>query len=192
MIPRTLEETIRKEKYLYEQNRGRPTFQKAWDDKKKGKMEQRKKGFKPPFYRNNSQAYQQGQLAQNEPKMIDSFGKRPRQQPIKCWGCEGDHLYRDFPHKGERMRIVHNIQEADTIEDMGRSMPRIYAALDNKQAEYQYPMIEVEGKIDNQPIAILIDYGASHSYINPNLVERFHLQRRKHEKSWLVQASHGS
>jgi hypothetical protein len=48
-------------------------------------------------------------------------------------------------------------------------------------------MIEVEGKIDNHPIAILIDYGASHSYIDPNLVERFHLQRRKHGKSWLVQ-----
>jgi hypothetical protein len=48
-------------------------------------------------------------------------------------------------------------------------------------------MIEVEGKIANQPIAILIDSGASHSYIAPNLVERFHLKRSKHEKSWLVQ-----
>jgi hypothetical protein len=66
-------------------------------------------------------------------------------------------------------------------------MPRIYAALDNKQVEYQSHMIEVEGKIDNQPIAILIDSGASHSYIDPNLVERFHLQRRKHGKYWLVQ-----
>jgi hypothetical protein len=187
MSPRTLEETIRKEKYLYEHNRGRPTFQKAWDDKKKGNMEKRKKGFKPPFYKNISQAYQQGQSTQNEPKMTDSFGKRPRQQPIKCWGCEGDHLYRDFPHKGENMRIVHNIQEVDTVEDIGKSMPRIYAALDNKQEEYQSPMIEVEGKIDNHPIAILIDSGASHSYINPNLVEIFHLQRRKHEKYWLVQ-----
>jgi hypothetical protein len=90
------------------------------------------------------------------------------------------------------MRIVHNIQEDDIVEDMGRSMPRIYAALDNKQEEYQSPMIEVEGKIDNQPIAILIDYGASHSYINPNLVEIFHLQRRKHEKSWLVQLAMGA
>jgi hypothetical protein len=53
-------------------------------------------------------------------------------------------------------------------------------------------MIEVEGKIDNQPIAILIDSGASHSYINPNLVEIFHLQRRKHEKYWLVQLAMGA
>jgi hypothetical protein len=120
-------------------------------------------------------------------RLADSFGKRPRQQPMQCWGCEGNHLYRDFPHKGERMRIVHNIQEDETMKYMGGSMPRIYAALDNKQAEYQSPMIEVEGKINNEPIAILIDSGASHSYINANIVERFHLQRSKHNKSWLVQ-----
>jgi hypothetical protein len=53
-------------------------------------------------------------------------------------------------------------------------------------------MIEVEGKITNQPIAILIDSGASHSYIAPNLVEIFHLKRSKHEKSWLVQLATGT
>jgi hypothetical protein len=31
----SLEETIRKAKYLYEHKRGRSAFQKAWDDKKK-------------------------------------------------------------------------------------------------------------------------------------------------------------
>jgi len=55
-----LEESIRNTKYLYEQNRGRKNFQKAWDDKKKGKMDQRKKGFKPNFIRNISRAYRQG------------------------------------------------------------------------------------------------------------------------------------
>ena len=48
-------------------------------------------------------------------------------------------------------------------------------------------MIEIEGKINDQPIAILIDLGASHSYIASNLVERFKLKKRKHGKSWLVQ-----
>ena len=71
-------------------------------------------------------------------------------------------------------------------------MPRIYVALDNKQAEYQSPMIEVESKIDNQPIAILIDSRASHNYINSNIVEIFHLQRSKHKKSWLVQLATGA
>jgi hypothetical protein len=120
---------------------------------------------------NNSQAYQQGQQAQDEPRMTDPLGKRPRQQPIKCSGCEGDHVYKDCPHKGDRMRNVHNIQEAATVEDMGRSVPRIYAVMDNRQVDYQSHMIEVEGKINNQPITILIDSGTSHSYIYSNLVD---------------------
>jgi hypothetical protein len=55
------------------------------------------------------------------------------------------------------MRIIHNIQEAKIVEYMGGNMPRIYASLDNKQAKYQSPMIEVEGKINNHSIEILID-----------------------------------
>jgi predicted aspartyl protease len=85
------------------------------------------------------------------------------------------------------MRIVHNIKKDDIVEEVDRSMQNIYAALDNGQADYQSHMIEVEGKIDNQPIAILIDSGASHSYIDPNMVDKFKLERCKHEKSWLVQ-----
>jgi hypothetical protein len=51
--PKTLKENIRRAKCLYDQHRGRPTYQKAWEDKKKGNMEQRKKGTKPSFFRNN-------------------------------------------------------------------------------------------------------------------------------------------
>jgi hypothetical protein len=69
---------------------------------------------------------------------------------------------------------------------MDRNVPRIYAALDNKKAEYQSHMIEVEGMINNQTITILIDSGAIHSYIDPKIVEIFHFPRRKHGKSWLV------
>jgi hypothetical protein len=47
-------------------------------------------------------------------------------------------------------------------------------------------MIEVEGNLNNQKNVILIDSGASHSYIDSNMVERFHFPRIKHEKSWLV------
>jgi hypothetical protein len=48
-------------------------------------------------------------------------------------------------------------------------------------------MIEVEGMINNQTIAILIDSRASNSYIDTKMVERLHLPRRKHGKYWLVQ-----
>jgi hypothetical protein len=47
-------------------------------------MEQRRKGFKPPFLRNNPQ----GKPTHNESRMLETLGKRPRKQPIKCCGCE--------------------------------------------------------------------------------------------------------
>ena len=72
------------------------------------------------------------------------------------------------------------------MEDMGRNVFRIYATLDNKQDEFQSYMIEVEGKLNNQTIVILIDSGSSHSYIDPNMVESLHFPRNKHGKYWLV------
>jgi hypothetical protein len=151
--PKTLEETIRRAKYLYDQKKARPTFQKSSEEKNKFKVDQRKKGTKAPFFINNPQ----GQPTSREPRMIEIGGQRPRQPPIRCWGCKGDHMFRDCPHKGEKMRIIHNVQQAETVEDMGINVPRIYAALDKKKAEYQSHMIEVEGMINNQTIAILID-----------------------------------
>jgi predicted aspartyl protease len=78
------------------------------------------------------------------------------------------------------------------VEDLGSRMLRIYVALDNKQAEFQSHMIEVEGMINNRPLVILIDSGASHSYVDPRVVEGLHLMRSKHEKSWLVQLATGT
>ena len=48
--PRTLEEAIRKAKYLYDQNKNEPDFHKAWKDKKNEKFEQRKNTFKPSHF----------------------------------------------------------------------------------------------------------------------------------------------
>ena len=50
--PRTLEESIMKAKYFYEQSKGKPDYHKAWKDKKNEKFDQRKKGFKPSRFRN--------------------------------------------------------------------------------------------------------------------------------------------
>jgi hypothetical protein len=86
------------------------------------------------------------------------------------------------------VNIVHNIQEATTVEDM----ERIYAALNDRQVEYQSNMIEVEGKIINQPIAILIDSGTSYCYIDPKIVDRLHLEKSKLGKASLVQLATGT
>ena len=78
------------------------------------------------------------------------------------------------------------------MEDAARGMPRIYVALDHRQVDHQSNMIEVEGMIHNQRISILIDSGASRSYIDPKLVERLHLEKHKHERSWIVQLATGT
>jgi predicted RNA-binding protein with PIN domain len=41
-------------------------------------------------------------------------------------------VYKDFPHRKDRVKIVHTIQE-DTIDEY---MGRMYAALNDGQAEY--------------------------------------------------------
>jgi hypothetical protein len=72
------------------------------------------------------------------------LGKKGR-PPIQCWGCKENHLYKDFLHRGDKTKTMHNIQEATIVEDMGR----IYTTLEDRQSEHQFNMIEVEGKIIN-------------------------------------------
>ena len=57
-----------------------------------------------------------------------------------------------------------------TVGELAGMMPKINVALENRQAEYQISMVEVEGMIKRIPIAILIDPGASLSYISPKMV----------------------
>jgi hypothetical protein len=123
---KALTEAIETAKYMYEQGHGRESLQKSWKDKKKDKFNQKRKGFKPPFDRNEPNRNHQDQYAKGESKKEDSLGKRGR-PPIQCWGCKEDHLYKDFPHIKDRVKTMHNVQEATTVEDM----ERIYAALDD-------------------------------------------------------------
>ena len=125
------------------------------DDQRKFKKEQRQKGNKPSFFRNSP--WEQSSF--REPRKVEGSEQVPRPPPMECWGCKGNHRYRDFPHRKDKARTVHVVQQVETVEDMGSRMPRIYAALDNKQAEFQSHMIEVEGMINNRPLVILIDSG---------------------------------
>jgi hypothetical protein len=93
-------------------------------------VDQRKKGFKPSFFKNSPQ----GPPTSKELKMIEAKGQRPRQTPIQCWGCKGDHRFIYCPHRGEKGRTIYNVQQAKTMEDMGRNVLGIYATLDNKKA----------------------------------------------------------
>ena len=90
--------------------------------------------------------------------------------------------------KGNKPPFFRNILQGqqEIVEYKGKRVLRIYAALDNKQVEFQSHMIEVEGKNNDQHLVILIDSGASHSYLDPKLMERFQLSRSKLRKPWLM------
>jgi hypothetical protein len=126
------------------------------------------------------------------------FGSAPgktdntKREPLKCWGCGEEHLLRDFPHRKQDNRRIYNIQEATTVNDVARSMPQIYASLDNRQDDHQASVVEMEGMISNHLVSILIDPGSNLSYVSPQTVEKCKLQQVKHAKSWLVQLATGT
>jgi hypothetical protein len=99
--PKTMEETIRRAKCLYEQQREKPTFWKAWDDQKRFKKEQRQKGDKPSFFINSLQ----GQPSFRETRRTKEGAQRQILTPIQCWGYQGNHKYRDCPHKMVRQEL---------------------------------------------------------------------------------------
>jgi hypothetical protein len=66
--------------------------------------------------------------------------------------------------------LVHHLQEASTIGDMGRSMHRINVVVDGRKSDHQYTIMEVEGKFHDNRISISIDPGASLSYATPSIV----------------------
>ena len=70
--------------------------------------------------------------------------------------------------------------------------PRIYAALDSRQANHQTTMVGIEGKFSNASISILIDPSACRSYVSPNIVDTCKLNKEKHDKLWLVQLATGT
>ena len=79
-----------------------------------------------------------------------------------------------------------------TIGELARTMPTINVALGNRQADCQTSMVELEGMINQTHVTILIDPGASLSYIAPQIVEKCKLSIDKFENSWLVQLATGA
>ena len=53
-------------------------------------------------------------------------------------------------------------------------------------------MVEMEGKISDLPVTVLIDPGASLSDISPGMVEKCKIKPEKFQQSWLVQLATGT
>jgi hypothetical protein len=101
-------------------------------------------------------------------------------------------MLRDFPHRQQNNRKVYNIQESTIVSDVARSMPRIYAALDNKQSNHQASVVEMEGMIANHLVSILIDPRSNLSYVASQTVDKCKLQPVRHVKPWLVELATGT
>jgi len=78
------------------------------------------------------------------------------------------------------------------VGDMAENILKINFSLEDHQAEYQLAMVEFEGKITNQTVSILIDPGASLSYVSPKIIEKCQLSSMKLKTSWLVQLATGA
>jgi hypothetical protein len=138
--------------------------------------------------------YQQNFPSQSGNKPFGAIlGKtnNPKKEPLKCWGC-GEELLRDCTHRKQKSRRVYNIQEYTTVNDVARSMPRMYASLYNNQADHQASVVEMEGMIANCLVSILIDPSSNLSYVAPQIVDKCKLQPVRHVKPWLVQLATGT
>ena len=69
-----------------------------------------------------------------------------------CRNCK----CRNCPHENGNVSQVHNTQGAEIVGQVARTIPRIYAALKDCQADHQSTVVEVEGKIAKKSISVLI------------------------------------
>ena len=149
-------------------------------------------GFKPYNSRN-----QQKQPSQAEKQLARAIEEKPRdpqqnREPLQCWKCGGTHMHRNHPLENESARPSYNIQEVETVGQVERAVPRIYATLEDRQADRQSTVVEVAGKIVEQSVSILINPVSTHSYITPRVVDICSFKKVKHSKSWLVQLPTGT
>ena len=132
--PNTLEDTIRKVMYFYEQFKNKTKSHK--DQKKKITSRFKKKGFKPSIFKIYGKCckmilptkivYHGNFLSHSGSKPFgEALGKtdNTKREPLKCWGCGEEHLLRDYPHGQQNSQRIYNVQENTTVNDVARSVP---------------------------------------------------------------------
>jgi hypothetical protein len=69
----------------------------------RSKVEQRKKGAQPLFFKNIGQ----GKPTTKDPRMMETIEKNPRKQPIQCCSCGGGQMRVDCPQRGDKVRTTY-------------------------------------------------------------------------------------
>jgi len=141
--PRTMDEAIYKARICYQQNKQKGDApNKTWNEKRGSKTARNSKGSRNGGGKGiskgqNSRIVQRGPF-KSKPNSESRVSKQPARldgegvarHRVQCWGCGGPHYVKNCPQwKGtERISQIH---EASTVDDMGHSMRRINAALDD-------------------------------------------------------------
>eukprot|EP00253_Pinus_taeda_P004738 PITA_04738 len=110
----------------------------------------------PPQHRSSFQ-----QSSRSTPDSVGSRNQAPRRG---CWTFGGPHYERDCPQK---TGITKSTKNATTVGDLGKAH-RIHAAVNIRQFEHQSTVLETSGNIDGMSFVILIDPGATDSFISLN------------------------
>eukprot|EP00253_Pinus_taeda_P011485 PITA_11485 len=202
--PKSMDEVIRKARICYQQGKQKgETANRKWNEKRSFKTVGNSKGNRSNGSKGNGKgatsrfvprttskfrATNESKVSEQQPRLDNEGTARA---PLQCWGCGGPHYIKNCPQRKGTEQLS-QIHEASTVGEVGRSIPRINAALEDRQAEYQPTMVEFEGKISNLTIYVLIDPGATLSYVSPKVVERCNLQSVKFKNPWLVQLATGA
>eukprot|EP00253_Pinus_taeda_P017453 PITA_17453 len=202
--PKSMDEVIRKARICYQQGKQKgETANRKWSEKKNFKLAGNFKGNRSSGSKGAGKGINKIFATKIAPKFRTANEPKASEQQIRldnegtarpslqCWGCGGPHYIKNCPQRKGTAQLS-QIHEASTVGEVGRSIPRINAALEDRQAEYQPTMVEFEGKISNLTISVLIDPRATLSYVNPKVVERCNLQSVKFKNPWLVQLATGA
>eukprot|EP00253_Pinus_taeda_P010525 PITA_10525 len=202
--PKTMDKAIRKARICYQQNKQKGEASgRRWNEKRGHKPARNSKGNRSGGSKGIGKGQNNRTAPRSSPKFKTTSESRVSEQParldsegaarppVQCWGCGGPHYVKNCPQRKGTEKLS-QIHEALIVGDVGRSVPRINAALDDRQVEYQPTMVEFEGKISDLTVAVLIDLGATLSYISPKIVEHCKLQPVKCKNPWLVQLATGA
>eukprot|EP00253_Pinus_taeda_P007890 PITA_07890 len=173
-----MDEVIRKVRICYQQSRQKgEAVGKKWSERK---------GFKPM---GNNKGNRNSGSKGNSKGPHSRIPNRPASKFRPNNETKGSGQQIRLDNEGVTRPPIH---EASIVGEVGRSIPRINAALKDRQAEYQPTMVEFEGNISNLTVSILIDPGATLSYVSPKVLERCKLQSTKFKNPWLVQLATGA
>ena len=81
--------------------------------------------------------------------------------------------------------------EPTTVGDMGKAH-RIHAVVNNRQAEHQSNVLETTGTIADQTLSVLIDPGATESFISGAALKRIKVKAVEQDEFSFVEMASGA